>query len=96
MARYLAAIVTALAVFAGGLFVVYRLGALETDLFKYLLLVISAAIVIAVSRPWAVGIHHTKSAAWSVAAWLAAIACVIIVLAIDIGGAILYGNSVTP
>jgi hypothetical protein len=91
MLRYLVAVISALAVFVCIAVVVNRFPGLQTDLAKYLLLLVSAAVVIAVSKPWAVAIRHPNSLAWLVAAWLATIACVILVLLVGVSGAVLYG-----
>ena len=94
--RYLVAIISALGVFACVALVFDRFPGIQTDLAKYLLLMLSAAVVIAVCKPWAVGIRHPNSLAWLVAAWLATVACVILVLLVGVLGAIFYGIAKSP
>jgi hypothetical protein len=96
MLRYLVAIISALLVFACVALVLDRFPGFQTDLAKYLLLMVSAAVVIAVSKPWAIGIRHPNSLAWLVAAWLATIACVILVLLVGVLGAVFYGLAKSP
>jgi hypothetical protein len=96
MLRYLVAIISGLVVFACVALVIDRFPGFQTDLAKYLLLLVSAAVVIAVSKPWAVGIRHPNSLAWLVAAWLATIACVILVLLVGVLGAVFYGLAKSP
>lgn len=96
MLRYPVAIISALVVFACVAIVFDRFPGLQTDLAKYLLLIVCAAVVILVSKPWAVGIRHPNSVAWLVVAWLATIACVILVLLVGVFGAVLYGIGKSP
>ena len=96
MLRYLVAIISTLVVFACIAVVFDRFPGFQTDLAKYLLLIVSAAVVIAVSKPWTVGIRHPNSAAWLIAAWLATIACVILVLLVGVLGSIFYGIAKSP
>jgi divalent metal cation (Fe/Co/Zn/Cd) transporter len=94
--RYLVAIISGLVVFACFAIVVDRFPGLQTDLAKVLLLLVSAAVVIAVSKPWTAGIRRPNSPARLAAAWLATIACVILVLLVGVSGAVFYGIARTP
>jgi hypothetical protein len=96
MLRYLVAIISALVVFACVAIGVDRFPGLQTGVAKYLLLMICPVVVIAVSKPWAVGIRHPNSLAWLVVAWIATIACVILVLLVGILGAVIYGIGKSP
>jgi drug/metabolite transporter (DMT)-like permease len=96
MLRYLAAIISGLVVFACFALVVDRLPDFQTDVAKVLLLLVSPAVVVVVSKPWAIGIRHPNSLAWLAAAWLATIACVILVLLIGISAAVFYGIARSP
>jgi hypothetical protein len=91
MLRYLVAVISALLVFACVAMVVDRFPGPQSDLAKYLLLIICPVVVVVVSKPWAVRIRHPNSIARLVVAWLATIACVILVLVVGVSGAVLYG-----
>lgn len=62
-------------------------------LFRYYLVVISSAVVVAVSRPWKGGNRHGKSLFWSGVAWLTTVGCVIFVFAINFIFTFWYGCS---
>ncbi len=81
--RCLLAIISGSVVFAAALPVGYRSGLFDIDLLKYSLIVISAVVVVAVSRPWTGRNRHGNSPFWTGMRWLATIGCVIFVFAIN-------------
>jgi hypothetical protein len=91
--RYFLAIISGSVVFAGALPLGYRSGLFDMVLFRYSLVVISSAVVVAVIRPWEGGNRHSNSAFWSSVAWLATVGCVIFVFAINFIFTFWYGCS---
>jgi NADH:ubiquinone oxidoreductase subunit 2 (subunit N) len=81
--RYLLAVIGGSIVFIAVLPLGYRSGFFDMDLLKYSLVVISSAVVVAVSRPWKGSNRHDNSLFWSGVAWLATVGCVIFVFAIN-------------
>ena len=91
--RYLLAIISGSVVFAGALPLGYRSGLFDMVLFRYFLVVISSAVVVAVSRPWKGGNRPGNSLFWWGLRWLATVGCVILVFAINFIFTFLYGCS---
>lgn len=91
--RFLLAIISGSVVFAGALPLGYRSGLFNMVLLRYSLVVISSAVVIAVSRPWNRGDRHRNSILSSGLAWLATLGCVFLVFAINFIFTFWYGCS---
>jgi dolichyl-phosphate-mannose--protein O-mannosyl transferase len=62
-------------------------------LFRYVLVIVSAIMVIAVSKPWRAHDRHSNSLLRSAAAWMATIGCLILVFAINYIFTFWYGCS---
>jgi hypothetical protein len=71
----------------------YRSGLFDTVLLKYSLVLVSSAVVVAVSRPWKSGDAHSNSFLRSSLAWAATLGCVILVFAVNFLFTFWYGCS---
>jgi dolichyl-phosphate-mannose--protein O-mannosyl transferase len=91
--RYLLATIGGSATYAGALYIGFRSGHFDMVLFRYVLVIVSAITVVAVSKPWRAHDCHSNSLLRLGAAWLATIGCVILVFAINYIFTFWYGCS---
>jgi dolichyl-phosphate-mannose--protein O-mannosyl transferase len=91
--RYPLAIISGSAIYAVALYIGFRSGHFDMVLFRYVLVIVSAIMVVAVSKPWRTDDRHSKSLLRLGAAWLATIGCVILVFAINYIFTFWYGCS---
>jgi NhaP-type Na+/H+ or K+/H+ antiporter len=91
--RYLLAIIVGSAIYAGVLYLGVRSGHFDMVLLRYVLVIVSAVMVVAISKPWRARDRHSNSLLRSGAAWLATVGCVILVFAISYIFTFWYGCS---